>query len=48
MEELRDLIAELKSLSNLENCFSADDMQSALEKINDRLNEKFPNIEEEQ
>jgi hypothetical protein len=47
MEDLRNLIAELKYLSNTDRCFSAEDMQEALEKINDRLNEKFPEIEED-
>ena len=47
MEELRDFIAELKKLSNLEYCQSAEDMQDALEKINDRLNQEFPDIEED-
>jgi|GEM_PF-4083398 len=46
MENLYDFIAELKRLSNLEHCFSAHDMQCALEKISDRLNDEFPNVEE--
>ncbi len=46
MEELRDFIAELKRLSNLDYCQSAEDMQNALEEINDRLNEVFPAVEE--
>lgn len=46
MEDIRDLISELKRLSNLDHCFSAEDMQSALEQINDRLNEEFPDISE--
>jgi hypothetical protein len=40
------LIANLKYLSNLDHCQSAEDMQNALEKINDLLENNFPNIEE--
>lgn len=47
MEDLRDFIAELKRLSNLNYCNSADEAQNALEEIHDRLNEEFPQIEEE-
>jgi hypothetical protein len=46
MENLRDLIAELKRLSNLEHCQCAHDMQGALEDINDLLNAEFPDIDE--
>ncbi len=38
------LIANLKYLSNLDHCQSAEDMQYALEKINDLLENNFPNI----
>lgn len=41
------LIARLKYLSNLDHCESAGDMQNALEEINDLLNEKYPQIQEE-
>jgi hypothetical protein len=41
------LIAKLKSLSNLDYCESSSDMQDSLEKINDLLNELYPEIEEE-
>jgi hypothetical protein len=34
MEDLIDFIAELKRLSNIDYCESAEDMQSALEEIN--------------
>lgn len=47
MEDLRDFIAELKRLSNLDYCESAGDMQNALEKIHSRLNEEFPGVEED-
>lgn len=40
------LIAKIKNLSNLENCWSAEDMQDSLEKIHDLLQENYPdNIE---
>jgi hypothetical protein len=48
MEDLRDFIAELKRLSNLDYCQCAEDMQYALEKINDRLNDEFPDVEEDE
>jgi hypothetical protein len=48
MENLQEIIAKLKKLSNLDYCFSAGDMQDALEKINDKLNEEFPDIKEEE
>ena len=41
-----ELIAKLKTLSNLDYCESASDMQDSLEKINDLLNELYPEIEE--
>ena len=41
------LIAKLKTLSNLDYCESAGDMRDQLEKINDLLNELYPEIEEE-
>lgn len=44
MDELEAFISELKKLSNLDHCQSARDMQNALEKINDRLNEEFPGV----
>jgi hypothetical protein len=47
MEDLRDFIAELKRLSNLDYCESAGDMQDVLEKIHGRLNEEFPDVEED-
>ena len=37
MENLKNLIAELKRLSNLEHCGCAHDMQGALKDINDLL-----------
>jgi hypothetical protein len=43
----KETIAKLKTLSNLDYCESAEDMQDALEKINDLLNELYPEIEEE-
>ena len=46
MENLKNIIAKLKYLSNLEHCECAHDMQGALENINDLLNSEFPNIEE--
>jgi hypothetical protein len=48
MENLREFIAELKRLSNLDYCESAGDMQDALEEINGRLNEEFPDVEEDE
>jgi hypothetical protein len=48
MEDLRDFIAELKRLSNTDYCESAWDLQDNLQKINDRLNEEFPNIDEDE
>ena len=42
-----DVIAKLKKLSNLDYCGSADDMQNALERINDLLNELYPEIGED-
>jgi hypothetical protein len=48
MEDLRDFIAELKRLSNIDYCESAGDLQDNLQKINDRLNEEFPNIDEDE
>jgi hypothetical protein len=41
------LIANLKFLSNLDNCESSDDMQYALTKIYDLLENNFPNILED-
>jgi hypothetical protein len=46
MKELKDLIAELKLLSNLDHCESSEDMQNALEKISKLLNEEFPDVNE--
>jgi hypothetical protein len=45
--ELEIFVARLKRLSNLDYCESAGDMQDALEKINDYLNQQFPSIMEE-
>jgi hypothetical protein len=47
MEDLKYFIAELKRLSNTDYCDSAGDLQYNLEKINNRLNEEFPNIDED-
>jgi hypothetical protein len=41
-----ELISKLKQLSNLEHCQSAEDMQDALETINDLLNKFYPEIDE--
>ena len=41
------LIANLKYLSNLDHCESAEDMQYALTKIYDLLENNFPNILED-
>jgi hypothetical protein len=38
----QNLLAKIKNLSNLDNCQSAEDMQNALEKINDLLQENYP------
>ena len=38
------LIAELKYLSDTDNCQCSEDMQHSLEKIFDILEEKFPEI----
>jgi hypothetical protein len=46
MEVSEEFIAELKRLSNLDYCGSAKEMQEALETINDKLNNEFPDIEE--
>jgi hypothetical protein len=46
MEVSEEFIAELKRLSNLDYGGSAKEMQEALETINDKLNNEFPNIEE--
>jgi hypothetical protein len=43
----KELIAKLKTLSNLNYCQSSEDMQDALEQINDLLNESYPEIEED-
>lgn len=43
----KELIAKLKTLSNLNYCQSSEDMQDALEQINDLLNELYPEIEED-
>jgi len=42
------IVARLKSLSNLDYCQSAEDCQNALEKINDLLNDVFPEVAEEE
>jgi len=44
---MEKLIARLKYLSNTDNCQSAEDMQYALEKINELLGKEFPDVEEE-
>jgi hypothetical protein len=44
---IKQVIARLKSLSNLDRCESAEDMQSSLEAIAECLNAKFPSIPEE-
>lgn len=44
---MEEIIARLKYLSNLDYCQSAEDMQQALEDIQDFLNETFPSIKEE-
>ena len=41
-----ELISKLKQLSNLEHCQSAQDLQDALETINDLLNMFYPEINE--
>jgi hypothetical protein len=46
MENFENFIAEIKRLSNIDYCESAEDLQYALVKINDRLNKEFPNIAE--
>ena len=48
MRDLRETIAEIKKLSNLDNCWSAEDMQENLEKIHDILNKEYPNIQEQE
>lgn len=42
----KHLIANLKYLSNLDHCESAEDMQYALTKIYDLLENNFPEIPE--
>ena len=44
----KNIIAKLKKLSNLEYSWSAEDMQENLEEINSLLNEKYPDIDEEE
>jgi hypothetical protein len=41
-----NVISLIKYYSNLDNCDSADDMQRALEEINDLLEREFPDIPE--
>lgn len=43
----KEIIAELKTLSNLDYYESAGEMRDALEKIHDLLNELYPEIEEQ-
>ena len=43
---MKEIIAKLKQLSNLDYCQSAEDMQYRLEEINDILNTEYPEIEE--
>lgn len=40
------VISTIKYLSNLDHCQSSEDMQYALEKINDLLETEFPDIPE--
>lgn len=47
-KELKELIAKLKTISNLTYCQSAEDMQYALEDIYELLNQAYPEIEEEE
>jgi hypothetical protein len=41
------VIAKIKRLSNLDYCQSAEDMQNYLEEIQDLLNDRFPEVDEE-
>ena len=41
-----DIISKLKFLSNTDHMCSADEMQGALEEINELLNETFPDVVE--
>jgi hypothetical protein len=43
---MKEIVAKLKQLSNLDYCQSAEDMQYRLEEINDILNAEYPEIEE--
>jgi hypothetical protein len=47
INNMEEIIARLKYLSNLDYWQSADDMQRVLEDIQDFLNETFPTIKEE-
>lgn len=40
------ILAKILKLSNLDYCQSAEDMQNALEKINDLITEDYPNLKE--
>jgi hypothetical protein len=42
----KNVIAKLKKLSNIEYCWSAEDMQENLEEINKILNQIFPTVNE--
>lgn len=42
--KLSEIISQLKYLSNLEHCQSAEDMQYALEKISEILEREFKEI----
>ena len=44
--EMFDIISKLKFLSNTDHMCSADEMQGALEEINELLNEVFPDVVE--
>lgn len=41
-----ELLKKILYKSNLEHCGSAEDMQYALEEINDLIKKHYPNLEE--
>lgn len=43
---MKDLLRKILFLSNLDYCESSGDLQDNLEKINELIKEKYPNLEE--
>jgi hypothetical protein len=47
-EELKNLLSRILYYSNIDHCYSSDDLQNNLERIHELLKEKLPFLKEEE